>query len=147
MSDSDPILEVALTNNSNLLSPVSKSKGNLQLQAVQVGFATADGVVQLGRKSHVVVEIVASAEGRAVAQADVVVDQVVGAGVHILIAEERTKVPDLLGNLGVERGRVEDRVGEMQRGVANEEGLVEKLDAVSQIDHIGVDDGLAVSGR
>src|SRR5258708_579132 len=96
-----------------MLSPSSKGKRQLQLQAVQIGLAAADGVVQLGLESDVIVQIITSAERRAEAQADIVVDRVVETRVHVLKMDKWTKVTNLFGKLGVERGRVENGRVEM----------------------------------
>src|SRR5580658_974393 len=131
---------------SHMWIPSSKSKCKLQLQAVQVRLAAADGVVQLRFKGDVVVEVVASAERRPVAQTNIVVDQVVGARVHILITEERPHWPELLGELRIERGCVEDGRTTNQ-GVPDQKPLIQEFKAVSEVDNVSVNNRLIVPGR
>src|ERR1700733_5160715 len=83
-----------------MLSPISESKCELQLQAIQVGLAAADCVVQLCREGNVAIQVVTGAERRTVTQADVVEYRVgIGIRVHILIAEKRSHPPNQLGEL------------------------------------------------
>src|ERR1700691_40287 len=130
-----------------MLAPASKSKRELQLQAIQVWLAGARGVVQLSLKGNVVIQVEASAERRTIAQADVVEDRVaVRVRVHILIAEKRPQPPQLLGELRIERWLVEvERTTD--NGLPDQEPLVQKFNAMRHVDHVGVDDRLAVPRR
>jgi len=91
------------------------------MQAVQIRFSTADSVVQLSLESDVVVQIVAGPERGPVAQAYVVVNGVVRAGVYILITKKRTDGTELPRNLRIERWSVVNGIREVQGRVANQE--------------------------
>jgi len=105
------------------------------VKSVQVGFVAADGVIQLGLKGNVVIHVVASANRWPETQADIVVDPIIRARVHILKANKRTNVAQLLGKLGIERRSVEDRIAEMQSGVANDVAPGTIVSGTPAVDH------------
>src|SRR3984957_21059024 len=114
------------------------------MESVQVRFVAANGVIQLRLEGDVVVEVVASAERGPVSQPDIVVERVVRTRVHILVTEERTNMAKLFRNL-----RIEGRSVEVERaadqGVADQKPLVQKLNSVSHIDRVGVNNRLVIS--
>src|SRR5450631_3230999 len=73
-------------------------------------------------------------------------EQTALACVDVLISEERPNVTDPLGNLCVESRRVQAR-GTVLECMPNQEALVEELNAMPDIHHVAVHDGLPDADR
>jgi len=116
------------------------------MQPVEVWQATARGVIELRFERNVFAQVVASAERRAETQTNVVVNCILRAHVHVLIANERADGTELPGELGVERGSIESLAGADGR-VPDQETLVQEFKSSRYVHDVAVHDGLIPAGR
>src|ERR1700680_3174140 len=94
-------------------------------------------MVQLSFESNVVSEVVTGSERWTVAQINVFEDAM-RVRVDVLVAEERANVGEPSGNLGIERRHIEYGSAGLER-VPNKKAFIKEFDAMSHIDHVGID--------
>src|ERR1700719_1481697 len=115
------------------------------MESVQIWLTFPERVIQLGFEGDVVVEIVASAKRRAVAQADIIEHDVCFICIYVLVSDKGPNLTKPLGKLGIECRHIYG--WSVIRHVADEKSLVEYLDTVRYINHVRVHNGLTDSNR
>ncbi len=114
------------------------------MQTVKVWLALADRVIQLRFERDVVVEVVARAKRRAMAQKYVFKDAA-RIRIRVLAPEKWTNLLEALGKLGIERRHVEHGLAVLLH-VADQEAFVEELYPMSYVYNVRIHDGLAKPG-
>ena len=114
------------------------------MQTVKVWLALADRVIQLRFERDVVVEVVARAKRRAMAQKYVFKDAA-RIRIRVLVPKKWTNLLEALGKLGIERRHVEHGLAVLLH-VADQEAFVEELYPMSYVYNVRIHDGLAKPG-